>query len=161
MTLQRYPDIVIGEAYSMDVVSQALRDFDPKFENPQARECLHLPIERRPWGHRGRGGYMPGPQPGCKDNGTDIDYPPIVGLSPEDFQHRQTYPVKPQQKWTPHEMPKLLVPDNWTFPYISYLPKIPYLIGPTDHLKQEGINVPTYPHPEVADALPFPATPLP
>jgi hypothetical protein len=101
----------------MDAVSQALQQFDPNFENPQARECLHVPIERRPWGHRGRGGYMPGPQPGCKDNGTDIDYPPIVGLSPEDFQRRQTYPPR-LPKWTPHGMPKLLIPDNWTLPYV-------------------------------------------
>jgi hypothetical protein len=154
MWMDRYPSIVLGESYNGDdPMNQALREFDPQFENPQARECAHLRLELRPWNNRpGRGGFMPGPQPGCKDDGVTVDYPPIWA-QPE--KHR------PSKALGKNEMPKLLIPDNWTFPYISYLPKLPYVIGLTDSTK-EGINVPTYPHPEVAEAESVPlATPLP
>ena len=39
MWMDRYPSIVLGESYNGDdPMNQALREFDPQFENPQARE---------------------------------------------------------------------------------------------------------------------------
>jgi hypothetical protein len=172
MWIDRYPSIELGESYhGDDPLTQAMREFDPLLDNPQARECLHVPVERRPWGNRpGRGGYMPGPQPGCKDNGTDIDYPPIVGLPPEALEGRQVYPPKTSlPKWTPHGMPKLRSEayNYSTFTDIRYIPErgavlAPYsgLMGniiPRPGFSEPGVNSPPYvlydPTPSPQDTL--------
>jgi hypothetical protein len=100
MWLEKYPSVVLGESYNGDdPLNQALREFDPLFENPQARECLRVPIERREWESRpGHGGYMPGPQPGCRNNGTEIDYSPIWA-QPEKH--------SPGKALGPRDMPRL------------------------------------------------------
>ena len=79
----RYPSIELGRDYPQNELAQQL---DPRLINPMLRECLRVSVERRPWGHRpGRGGFMPGQQPGCKEDGTVA---PIAGLSVEEFELR-------------------------------------------------------------------------